>query len=566
MPIFIENLMRNLDKINQEKYDLIIIGGGINGAGVARDAALRGLKTILLEKDDFAGGTSSWSTRLIHGGLRYLEYFEFSLVRDALKEREILLRNAPHLVHPLLLTIPIYKDRSRPYWKILAGMILYDIFSFDKSLPNHRMLPKSKFTQLFRSIDRENLQGGSQYYDGQVVYAERLCWENVLCAQQAGATVLNYTEVTQLHLKANNSSPSRITAITCRDVLTGQDFQVQFSDNAVVVNTAGPWVDSVCQLGMRNGNHEMIGKTKKIGATKGSHIIVAPFPGAPDSSLYVEAKSDGRPFFIIPWLGMYLIGTTDFRYHGNLDKIKADDEEIDYLLKETNLIIPAANLSRSDIKFTYSGVRPLPNEEGKKAGSVTRRHIIFDHKSEGVTNLISLIGGKLTTYRSVAAELVNVAYEKMGKTASACLTDEKPLPGCIFDNDIRIASAIDEYKDHLRKDSIKHLFSLYGAMALDVLKLVREYPELGQQINPQLPDIKAQIVYAVGFELAENIIDIMRRRTVLAIHGNYGFDFLPVVTEVLQKYCGWSQEKCDRSVKNYQEYMENNCIPNYQLS
>ena len=180
--------MRDFAQIQRTDYDVIIIGGGINGAGVARDAALRGLKTILVEKNDFASGSSSWSSRLIHGGLRYLEYFEFPLVRESLKEREVLLRNAPHLVTPLQLTIPIYGDRSRPYWKIWAGMILYDIFSFDKTLPVHRMLPLAKFKQLFRSLDEENLSGGSQYYDGQVTLAETTlfrkyylgtkCWRN----------------------------------------------------------------------------------------------------------------------------------------------------------------------------------------------------------------------------------------------------------------------------------------------------------------------------------------------------------------------------------------------------
>jgi glycerol-3-phosphate dehydrogenase len=409
----LKEIMRNLATVINQTYDLIIIGGGINGAGVARDAALRGLKTILIEKGDFASGTSSWSTRLIHGGLRYLEYFEFALVREALKEREVLLRNAPHLVHPLLLTIPIYTDRSRPYWKVLAGMILYDIFSFDKSLPNHRMLPKSTFKQLFRSLDLEHLSGGSQYYDGQVTYSERLCWENILSAKNAGATVFNYTEVTELHLHNN-----RLVAVTIKDVLTGQEFKIQGHDQTIVINTTGPWVDLVCKLGIKDGQPETIGKTQKIGGTKGSHIVVAPFSGAPDSTLYVEAKSDSRPFFIVPWLGMYIIGTTDFRYHGKLDNIKADNSEIDYLLKETNLIIPTANLSREDIKFTYSGVRPLPNSDGKKAGSVTRKHILFDHKKEGVNNLISLIGGKLTTYRNVGEQLVNLTY--------------KPLQGQVF--------------------------------------------------------------------------------------------------------------------------------------
>ena len=337
------------------------------------------------KKNDFASGSSSWSSRLIHGGLRYLEYFEFPLVRESLKEREVLLRNAPHLVTPLQLTIPIYRDRSRPYWKIWAGMILYDIFSYDKTLPVHRMLPQKKFKQLFRSLDAENLTGGSQYYDGQVTLAERLCLENIISAQNAGAVALNYMEVTELPVK-----DSRITEVVCKDKLTGESITISGSKDAVIINTAGPWIDQVCQRGSKAGDKLPIGNTKKNGGTKGSHIVVEEFPGAPGSTLYVEAKSDGRPFFIIPWLGKYLIGTTDIPYKDDIDNIKADDSEIDYLLQETNSVIPTAKLERDDVKFTYSGVRPLPNAEGKKPGSITRKHIIFDHRKEGVKKIYFL--------------------------------------------------------------------------------------------------------------------------------------------------------------------------------
>ena len=554
--------MRDLEAIENQDYDVIVIGGGINGAGVARDSALRGLKTILLEKGDFAGGTSSWSSRLIHGGLRYLEYFEFPLVREALKEREILLRTAPHLVDPLLLTIPIYGDRSRPYWKIWAGMVLYDMFSFDKTLPLHRMLPKAKFKQLFRSSDPEGLSGGAQYYDGQVAHAERLCLENIISAQTAGAVALNYTKVTQLQRQGD-----RLTSVVCQDVLTGQEFTVKGHNKTVVINTSGPWVDRVCKLGVEDSQDAPIGNTKRIGGTKGSHIFVDPFPGAPETAFYVEAKSDGRPFFIIPWLDLYLIGTTDIRYQGDLDRIKASNEEIDYLLQETNNVITTANLSREDIKFTYAGVRPLPNAEGKKPGSVTRKHILYDHTKEGVTNLISLIGGKLTTYRNVGEEVVDAVYRKIKKTAPPCPTDSEPLPGCILPSDRLIQDAIDKYSDRVGLQSINHLFSVYGSRASEVLALINNEPELAEQISLSLPDIKAQIVYAVRSEMAHTLVDIARRRTTLAIHaGNYGLDLLPVLTETLKQYCRWSTEQCDRACEDYRTYMAENCIPDYQLT
>ena len=544
--------MRDLAQIQQNEYDLIVIGGGINGAGVARDAAIRGLKTILIEKGDFASGTSSWSTRLIHGGLRYLEYFEFPLVREALREREILLHTAPHLVAPLLLTIPIYRDRSRPYWKIWAGMILYDIFSYDKTLPVHRMLTGKKFQQLFRSIDQQNLAGGAQYYDGQIALAERLCLENIISAQEAGAVVLNYAEVTQLQ-----QDNKRITQLGCLDKLTGETFTINSSKDAVVINTAGPWVDRVCKLGN-------IGKTRKIGGTKGSHIIVKSFPGAPDTSLYVEAQSDGRPFFIVPWLGKYLIGTTDIPFKGDLDKIKADNDEIDYLLQETNNIIVNANLSRDDIVYTYSGVRPLPNTEGKKPGSITRKHILYDHTKEGIHNLISLIGGKLTTYRHVGEEMVDAALKKMQRPAVKCQTDQLPLPGYILPSDRRIQEAIDNCD--LSVETINYLCSRYGSKALEIIALTQEEPGLASPLRNDIPDIKAQIVYAVRHEFAHNLVDILCRRTILAMSGNYGLDLLPVISATLVQYCGWTAQKCDRDCQDYQVYMEENAIPDYLMN
>jgi len=552
--------MRNYSSIENTRYDAIVIGGGVNGAATARDAALRGLKTIVIEKDDFAGASSSWSTRLVHGGLRYLEYFEFPLVRESLHERELLLRYAGHLVRPLMLTVPIYGDRSRPYWKIWAGMVLYDLFSFDKSMLPHRMLPKAQMRRHFHALDPEGLSGGAQYFDAQAVYAERLCLESIVAADEAGATALNYVEVTALERDGD-----RIVRLRCRDTMTGEEFAVSASENGVVVNTAGPWVDQICQRGVEAGSATELASSKMLGGTKGSHIIVNRFPGAPDTALYVEAKTDKRPFFIVPWLDKVLVGTTDIRFDGNLDRVKADDDEIDYLLRETNHIIPSARLSREDIVFTYSGVRPLPNTEGKTAG-ITRRHFLHDHAGEGTANLISLIGGKLTTFRHVGEQLTDAVFKKLGRKSPGHPTQRLPFPGAIASDDPRIGRAVDEYKDRLAHRTIAHLFGLYGARALQVLELIDESPELGERITPELPDIKAQIVFAVRSEYAQSTLDIARRRTTVAMQLNYGLDLLPVFFDILQRYCGWDEARVERDRAAYYKYMEENCIPDYVLA
>ncbi|MGF1536572.1 MAG: glycerol-3-phosphate dehydrogenase [Elainellaceae cyanobacterium] len=549
--------MQDLSKIQDSPYDLIIVGGGINGASAARDAALRGLKTLLIEKNDFASGSTSWSTRLIHGGLRYLEYFEFKLVRESLREREILLNTAPHLVKPIQMTIPIYKGGRRSYWEIQAGMLLYDVLSFDKTLPNHRMLPAKKLQQLFRSVTSDEVAGAAQYYDCQVEYAERLCLENILAAQAAGADAFNYVEVSEIR-----SEGGRVTAITCTDLSTGESFTAKLADQGMVINTAGPWVDVVNE----RGDSRPLTPKRLMGGTKGSHIIVDPFPGAPSTALYVEAKSDGRPYFIVPWCGMFLIGTTDLRYDGSLDEIKASNDEVDYLIKETNTVLPMAQLSRNEVRFTYSGVRPLPYTEGTKTSGITRSHILYDHKEDGIENLVSLVGGKLTTFRQVGEELVDWAYEKRKEATPTCQTRYRPFPGAIDAKDPRIQQAIAAYHPRISRQSIDHLFKLYGARAVNVLSLVDRYPDLGDRIAADLPDIKAQVVYAVESEMARNLVDFCRRRTVLAMHANYGLELIPTITEVLARYCGWDSAKCDRQAKEYREFMELNCQPDYAMA
>lgn len=563
-----------------QDIDLIIIGGGINGAATARDAALRGLKTVLIEKGDFASGTTSWSSRLVHGGLRYLEYFEFDLVRESLAERELLLRSAPHLVHPLLLTIPIYQSGSRTYWEIWAGMVLYDLLSFDKSLLNHRMLPPAKFKQLFRGAAMAGLKGGAQYFDAQAEYAERLCLEIVLSAQAAGATLLNYAKVKTLERQGN-----RISAVDCEDMLSGEIARFTLSQRGVIVNTAGPWVDQICQLGEANGQPAPVGTQQKIGGTKGSHIVVDKFPGAPDTAFYVEAQEDNRPFFILPFLGQYLIGTTDIPFSDDLDTVKANDAEIDYLIAETNRVFPAGQLTRQSVKFTYSGIRPLPysNLDGKakKPGAVTRDHVLFDHSREGVENMVSLIGGKLTTHRQVGEELVDWACKRGGISVAPCQTKLQPLPGAILPTDERIVAAFEHYcsadptADSTSRDrppvsltsaTLDHLFERYGARAFGLLQLIEETPALAEPLVAGLPDIKAQVVYAVRTEMACTLLDILRRRTMLALQANYGFEAIAAVVEVLQTYCNWSPETCQRQIDDYRRYMAQNCIPDYALA
>jgi len=376
--------------VRASPHDVVIIGGGINGAGIARDAAMRGLNVLLIDKGDLGAATTSASTRLIHGGLRYLEHFEFGLVRESLREREILLKIAPDLVKPLAITIPIYKQSKRGRLTIRAGMILYDLLSWGKSLPNHRMLSRAKTLERWPGLNPEDLVGSALYYDAQVEFPDRLVVANARSAREFGAEVLTHTRVTSL-------------------TGSGVQFAGQFVEASVIINAAGPWVDQVLE-------RAPVKSPKLIGGTKGSHIIVPVFPGAPSNAIYLEARSDGRPIFIIPWNKLFLIGTTDVRFEGDPDQVCCEDWEIDYLLSETNLALPDAQLKRDSILDTYSGVRPLPNQ------SSTRRHFIREHPQ--LPNLLSIVGGKLTTYRSLSEECVDLIFRKLGKTSPPCNTDK----------------------------------------------------------------------------------------------------------------------------------------------
>ncbi len=281
------------------EYDLVIVGGGINGAGIARDAALRGLRVVLLEKGDFGSGTSSWSSRLIHGGLRYLEYAEIPLVYESLHERRYLQQIAPHLVKRIRINIPVYDRSRRGPMLIRLGMIAYDLLSIGKFLPRHRMLSRDELLEEEPGLNAEGLRAGAQYYDAQVTFAERLVLENIVAAAEAGAVVKNYCAVDVI-----GQHDGECMNVAYIDEQSSEKNRVK---GRLVINAAGPWVDRVLRTTGTNNRRLM-------GGTKGSHIVIGDFKGAPSDAFYVEATADGRPFFIIPWNGQFLIGTTDISY------------------------------------------------------------------------------------------------------------------------------------------------------------------------------------------------------------------------------------------------------------
>lgn len=504
-------------------FDLVIIGAGINGAGIARDAAMRGFKVLLLDKGDVGSGTSGWSTRLIHGGLRYLEHGEVGLVRESLQERETLLRIAPHLVRPLPIIVPIYENAHRGKVTIRAGMLAYDLLSFNKTLSRHQMLSASEAIETVPALNRAGLKGAALFYDAQVEFPERLVVENVIAAREAGASLVTYARVTRLLVDSQ-----RITSVEFDDGIEVHTANTQF-----VVNASGPWIDCVLE-GLA------VPDKRLIGGTQGSHIVVRPFPGITTSAIYVEAQSDGRPFFIIPWNGNVLIGTTDIRFEGNPDSVKTAKGEVDYLLAEANLVMPEARLTREHILYTYSGVRPLPFTDEKDEQKITRRHFIREHRH--VKNLVSIVGGKLTTYRNLAEECVDQIIGTVGLTASRSKTAEVPLPGADSTGDTI------EGGDALQQ---QRLIRVYGSRSKEILELANADRRLAQSLNAAGDAIAAEVVYSFKREFASTLSDCLLRRTMLGLNADRGIGLDERAARVAREFLGWSDERVNEEVKRY---------------
>ncbi len=497
-----------------EHYDVVIVGGGINGAGIARDAALRGLSTLLLEAADFGSGTSSWSSRLIHGGLRYLEYGELPLVYESLHERRNLLRIAPHLVRPLRLLIPLFRGGGRPPWLVRLGMVAYDLLSLGKSLPRHRMLSVADVVELAPGIATDGLKGGASYFDAQATFVERLVIENVLSAAAAGATVKNYCRALSLESRAGS-----LPVLRYRDESADTQASVEAR---CIVNAAGPWVDRVLEKADR-------AMPRLIGGTKGSHIIVDEFDGAPRVACYVEAAADDRPVFIIPWNGQFLIGTTDIRYDGDPAEARAEPAEVTYLLDTVNAVFPSAGLRPNDVNFAYSGVRPLPHVEKGPESAITRRHIVHRHEGNG---LLSIVGGKLTTFRSLAEQVVDRIERDLGRRPTRCDTGHLPLPG---GGEARVAGALGDLAPKVRE----RLAQLYGGRCSRLAELCEGQPALAAVIDERHGIIAAEVVMALRDEFARTLTDIMHRRIMVGLSADLGASAAGAVLAAAAAETGW---------------------------
>ena len=517
--------------------DVVVIGAGINGLAIAREAAGRGLHVVVIDRDDIAARTSAISTRLIHGGLKYLERVEIPLVLESIRERNILLRTAPHLVRPYPMLIPFSRGASRPGWLLSCGLLLHDILSFGKKLPRNRIVFSKRLAREWPSVAAGGVKWGGLFQDAHVPVTERFGIELAIDAANHGATVLTHTPVIDLIRERG-----RIAGVRYLDREDGRERTLHAP---VVVNCAGPWVDAILDL---QGEHP-----RRIGPTKGSHLVVDAFPGAPDTCIFFESPDDGRPMFVLPWWdGKYMIGTTDLPYDGSIDEIVVDDDEVDYLLRAVNGLIPSAGLRPEAVLWSFSGVRPLPYvADLSDPASVSRDSEIVVHTGDA-SGLLTVIGGKYTTHRALGEQALRRIEAALGLGRRRSATRTSRFPGApAGDHESFIADSV--ARSALPERSARRLADLYGTLSRPIEMLAASDPSLAEVIDDESGAIAAEVVYAVREEGAHTLEDVLIRRTAIALNSDVGLGCAARAADVLVAHGGWSAERAEAELARYRE-------------
>jgi len=477
-----------------QHFQVVVIGGGINGVAVARECARAGKRTLLVEQNDFASGVTSRSTRIIHGGLRYLEHGELGLVRESLREREKLLRERSHLVQPMHFLLLLNENSRRSALKVRAGLWLYQRISGKASKTQSTEM---ELKRLERALDAGRRWSFFNYEDAQCEFPERLVTEWLMEAVEAGAVVRNHMEALAVDV-----THRRIRGVLLRDQLTGRDARV---DTAWVINCSGPWADRVCQRSSIRMSKPM------LGGVRGSHIVLSRFPGSPNTAVYTEA-ADGRPFFVLPWNDQILVGTTEVADDGDPGRTAPSAEEISYLVQSVAQLFPKAKISAQSVKHAFAGIRPLPYSPDNKPSAITRRHILHDHADDGAAHMISAIGGKLTT----AASLARDCARKIGLSAAeprAMAIGPGPALDPLHDETVLEIARIGSVSE----ETARGMLEWHGKRAADIARMALVSAELRAPICPHSSHIVAEVVEAYRREFAVTLGDVLLRRVPVAL-------------------------------------------------
>jgi glycerol-3-phosphate dehydrogenase len=522
------------------EYDVVIVGGGMAGAGAARDLAMRGLSVALVDKGDFAAATTSVSSKLIHGGLRYLELFDFGLVRESLAERQRLQRLAPHLVRPLPFLVPIYRDSSRGLIKVRIGLKLYDWLTPGRDREHYRVLRPIDALSLEPAIRPDDLRGAGYYFDDLLLFPERLCLENVLSACRHGARAYNYCQALEVLRDARGA----VAGVKARDLLTGT---VATLGARIVVNASGPWVDDLRALAgiTERGRHV-------LRRTKGIHCLL---PRMTERAIY-HSTSDDRMIFVIPWREFSLVGTTDSDFAGDLDRLWATHDEVDYLLDEVRRALPDPRVRAEEVAYTYAGVRPLSYEEGKRESDISRAHRIV---AEAGGRFLSITGTKLTCFRSLAEELGDVVTRTLGRkaparTAAAMLDGTDEELGRVEARAWLDVSA-EMAETGLERDTLETLVTNYGRAYPRVVELAGKVQGGAERLCPTNPDIVAELHHAVHDELTVSLQDFLLRRTGIGTSRCQGDDCAEPIARRMGALLGWSPRRLEAELDAFHAHV-----------
>jgi glycerol-3-phosphate dehydrogenase len=538
---------RDFASLSQQTFDFVVIGGGIHGAATAREAALRGLKVALVEARDFASGTSSRSTKLIHGGLRYLEQFDFKLVGEARRERRRLLELAPHLAQPLPFILPIY--RGDPYLplKVRLGLFIYDLLGNLGAQDRHRMLSPEGARQRVPALRSEGLRAAALYHDSQTDDA-RLTLENVLDAAEHGAIVANYAEVRALSMSGGaGGQHGSVVAGEVEDLLTGQRYEISAR---FWVNAAGPWVDHIRAL------LPGFDGSKTVRLTKGTHLTIRPVTG--DYALLAAIVPGDRVFLMVPWGNYALLGTTDTDYQGDPAAVLPEPSETEYLLKAANRVLRKP-LGASDVVGSWTGLRALavePHAAGKTASAHTREYRF--HQDPWAKNFVSICGGKLTTHRALGEKLVDFLLSRLGERASPAVsarpTRTTPLPGGRtgpFQAFVRSATenAVREFA--LPAQVAERVVRTYGSRWREVLEPTRERKSLAEPLPGSPALLAAEVDFAARHEMALTVEDFLLRRSGLSWKACALSEAAPAVAKILAARLGWSAKEQQEAAETF---------------
>ena len=523
---------RTLEALASERFDVLIIGGGITGAGVARDAAMRGLRVALVEQDDFASGTSSRSSRLVHGGVRYLEHGQVGLVFESSRERRTLLRIAPHLVRPLAFVWPVYRGARVARWKLAVALTLYDALALFRNVGRHERLDASGVQGREPALKASRLEGGARYWDAATDDA-RLTLSTILSAQTAGAVILNHARVVAFARESD-----RIVGAQLVDAETGAATDVRAR---VVVNATGPWSNATERL-VRSGSAD------GVRGSKGVHVSVPRARVGNVSAITLIAPQDGRVLFVLPSGAFTIIGTTDTFDDVAPEDVRATTADVAYLLDAANHYFPASRLTAQDVVAAWAGLRPLatPSRDPAGPGSISREHVI----AEPCAGFVSVTGGKLTTYRAMSAEVVDVVERALGGGRTRCQTADAPLHGGDISD---IAGTIAEATRLVGDGAVaERLVHAHGSAWRTVWSLVEGDGSLGARVTPERPYLLAELRHGVTHELARTLGDLLMRRTPVAFETvDHGRAAARHVAGVVGGWLGWDAAGRGRAIAAY---------------